>query len=793
MNTLDRRAFLQLSAGALLTTASSKVSANAGKPPITAQSGLVRVKAANYLWEYSQADDTFRLHDARNRLIVSGKMQPAVVVAPSEQPALRVSTPGAASEPHVEHDRLTIRYEGVNGSASLAVTWRFDENGIWTEPILYDTSTAQDVVSLHYFVEPNGAGRTPSLDAAYVVAPGLLSGSQVSPIVSREVHLDESVWLGRGSFIPGLSQQWGLPVHYFCGFSMEGTDGQRNQYTEGRSEAFACGLADLPGGDLFLQLYEGKSSLWIDYRSDLWNHLRGPGHLTLGATLLWTVAPDYYQAIAAYYQGLLQAGIIHRRPSSARKTAIALTPQFCTWGVQIDRHKEGGRLDEAFLREVYEELKASGMKAGLFSIDDKWEESYGNLVHSETRFPHFEQFLDQLRSEGHRIGMWAALMRCEHPADLGLTEDSMLKRPDGTPYKEEFAGSHYYILDFTQPAVAEVLVDHARRFMRRYKPDLLKFDFGYELPAVGIAAPRDKHWTGERLMLKGLEVAITAMREENPDLVVMYYNLSPLFLDYFDLHSPDDLYMCPGDYDVEANRRFFFSSLLGPLGVPTYGSSGYDWASSPSIWFDSAAVGTVGSLNDFRGDEEGESATPEIIAKYNGIAMLLRPANTFEIVPIGNIPFAATHGAHARSWARIENGQLVLLAFRPPIPGEENRLIHANDMDPRVKNAVHSTVPVIVASKGNQSIARSDKLAIVAYDDGEIDIGRQQGERAKILSHYFGGAVTAISAPISNGRLKFTAQARNLAGEPLEWIEVSIQAHQQRSSELLQGPLLGRS
>jgi hypothetical protein len=773
VNTIDRRAFLQLSAGALLTTASTQLSGNAGAPLISAQNGLVSVKTASYLWEYSQADDTFRLRDSKNRSIVSGKMQPAVVVAPSGQPTLRVCAPGIASEPQVGAGRLTIRYEEVNGSANLAVTWRFDEDGVWTEPIVYDTPTAQDVVSLHYFVDSDGSRITPSLDAAYVVAPGLLSGSTVSPIVSREVHLDESVWLGRGSFIPGLSQQWGLPVHYFCGFSMEETDGQRNRFTEGRSKAFACGLADLPGGDLFLQLFEGRSSLWIDYRSDLWKHLSGPGAFTLGATLLWTIAPDYYQAIAAYYRGLLQAGIIHQRQRSERRTAIALTPQFCTWGAQIDRHKEGERLDEAFLREIYQELKSSGMKAGLFSIDDKWEGSYGNLVHSETRFPHFEQFLDQLRADGIRIGMWAALMRCEHPADLGLTEDNMLKLPDGKPYQAEFASSHYYILDFTQPTVAKVLADLARRFIRRYKPDLLKFDFGYELPAVGIAAPQDKHWAGERLMLKGLEVAINAMREENPDLVVMYYNLSPLFLDYFDLHSPDDLYMCPGEYEMEANRRFFFSSLLGPLGVPTYGSSGYDWASSPGIWFDSAALGTVGSLNDFKCDEEGESVTPEIVAKYNGIVKVLRQASIFEILPIGSVSFAPTHGAHARSWARMENGQLVLLAFRPPSPGEENPLMDANDNDPWVKDAVRSKVPVVVAAKGRQSIARSDKLAVVAYGEGEIDIRRERGKHAEILSHYFGGAVITTKVPITNGRLKFTTHERDLAGAPLEWIEVS--------------------
>ena len=774
MDTLDRRSFVQLSAGALLAAASKKVPGAASAPSISSRDGAVEVKAANYSWAYTQADSAFRLRDSRNRLMASGKLQPAVVVAPQGDPARRICTGGKAVGYRVEPGRIVFDYDGVNGASRLSSAWRFDELGIWMEPIEYQASAGHDVVSLHYFAGEDGWKSTPTLHSSYLVAPGLLSGSPVSPIVSEYVHLDENVWLGRGSFIPGLSQQWGLPVHYFCGFSIDGSAGQRNMYTDGRSDAFACGLADLPGGDLFLQLYEGKSGPWIDYRSDLWKHYRGPGRLKLGATWFWAVAPDYYQAIAAYYRGLLQAGIIRRHQNSARKTAISLTPQFCTWGVQVDRNKGGEKLDEAFLNEVYGELKASGLKAGLFSIDDKWEGTYGKLEHSGKRLPHFEQFLDRLRADGYKVGMWAALMRCEKPADLGLTEDQMLKLPDGKPYLAEFSGLHYYILDFTQPAVAKVLGDLARGFMRRYKPDLLKFDFGYELPAVGIAAPLDKNWTGERLMLKGLEVVIKAMREVNPDLVVMYYNLSPLFLDYFDLHSTDDLYMAAGEYDLEANRRIFFSSLLGPLGVPTYGSSGYDWASAPNIWFDSAAVGTLGSLNDFKGDEQGEGAAADFIAKYNGLTQALRPTGTFEVLPIDTVSEAPTRGAHARSWTRFEGGQLVLLAFRPAPPGEEATLALLREADPRVKGIVQASAPVAVASKTSESIERSGWLAVVPYGGGEIVLRRRQGERAEIVSHYFGGAVAHELAALQEGQLKLNPAMRNREGNPLEWVEVKI-------------------
>jgi hypothetical protein len=167
-------------------------------------------------------------------------------------------------------------------------------------------------------------------------------------------------------------------------------------------------------------------------------------------------------------------------------------------------------------------------------------------------------------------------------------------------------------------------------------------------------------------------------------------------------------------------------------------------------------------------------SSPELIAKYNGIAGVLRPTNTFEILPLDTVSEAPTLGAHARSWARFEDGQLVLLAWRPPVPGEENPLMQPKAVDPRVKDAVHAGVPVVVASKTAESIARSSQLAIVSYGGGEISILRQRGEKAEIFSHYFGDTVTQSHASIEGGWLKLTAEERNPAGKPLEWIEVHI-------------------
>ena len=95
--------------------------------------------------------------------------------------------------------------------------------------------------------------------------------------------------------------------------------------------------------------------------------------------------------------------------------------------------KEGGKFDEAALNSFYDGLKASGMKARMFVIDDKWEGKYGKLEHSAERFPHFEEFRERVRADGLHFGLWAAFMRCQDPADMGLNLSHMLHLADGKP------------------------------------------------------------------------------------------------------------------------------------------------------------------------------------------------------------------------------------------------------------------------------------------------------------------------------------------------------------------------
>lgn len=741
--------------------------------PLEESGGVVRARGAHYTWEWSPSTDEFHLLDGRGRTVTFGPLQPLVMVQAVGTKQLRCSA-GQVAGKKFSAGRLEVTYQGVNGGGTLRVVWRFDDGGCWQDPILYENSAAADIVEVRYFAKVVGDFASPALGNNYLVFPGISMGSALSPIIPPAMRLNMVGWLGHGGPLdkPGLFQQWGLPCHFFGGVHHGPADWPfttKGAMRDFLSEAFCCGLADLPAASLLLETRDGRHSLIFEYRGDLWGHLRTPGRFTLGATLCWTVAGDYREAIRAYYLALVRAGIVSPKKNSAAKNAAALAPQFNTWGAEVVAGKSSARFDENFLLDLYGRLKASGMKPGMLVLDDKWEGHYGRLEHSTERFPHFEQFLARVRQDGLRVGLWAAFLRCQDPAEFGLSLDHMLRSADGTPNRR--GGSDgYYMFDVSQPKVQEVLRGLAKRFIRRYQPDLVKFDFGYELPGLSAGAPRDMQWAGERLLQKGIEVVVGAMKEERPDLVVMYYSLSPLFAAHIDLHSPDDLWVCAVEYDLEANRRFFFSSLLGELGIPTYGSGGYDWATVPEIWFDSAAIGTLGSLNSFTPDEQNETPSPRQLAKYNGLAQILRASNVFTVQPLERPSLGPTRGARSSSWVRLEEGEVVMLALRAHgFDGTAGNL--------RYGDSIVSTASVVVASKSRDSITRASRLGMVPYGTGELTLRREDhaATHAAVTEHLFGGGTVVNQAQVRDGVIRLDLRENTVDGTPIEWIEIGLE------------------
>ena len=678
----------------------------------------VKVTSSLYRWEWDGETDFFSLRDGQGRLVSQAPHQPLILAARQTEKR----SPFAASRSAAVGDRMVkIRYADLNGAAVVNVTWNFYDDFITLEPLEYQTPQAQDIVSVVYFAAqprfeiPGGPDLRyqPGFYSRYVVAPGLCMSPSISPVIDLHAGLTVTTVLGSGAMRgPGLAQQWGLPAHYFCAFN---TSDQWNSIGAKKlqSDAVCWGLKELPAGDYRLEFRGNGCSPVLNLRADVWNHLKTPGTLQLGFSFILTFGAQFHEAVRNYYTVLVRQKMLEFKNlnPSPRTKQVLLSPQYNTWGVECALGLRPDEFNGEILQDTTRKFQNSGLKAGTFVIDDKWEGQYGQLRHDPGRFPHFEEQLEKLREAGLFIGLWAAFLRCEDPTSLGLDESNLLQTPAGKPLWLSHQTRRYGIFDVTQPQVQQVLQQRAREFIRHYNPDLIKFDFGYELPSLDVAAPADMAWAGEKLLQKGLEVVVGAMKAEKPDLVIMYYGLSPLLLNYYDLHSPDDLVYCSGDYDLETNRRIFFSSLCGELGLPTYGSSGYDWASAQDIWFDSAPSGSLGSLHCFDGDENGDMPRPESIARFNGLGAIIRQETTFSIHPLEAAWQGGLRAAFSPCWERSENGKSVLLALRT----------HRFDGKPTrqpVGDVLEMNVNLVLASLTDSAISDSLRLGIVPFGAG---------------------------------------------------------------------------
>jgi hypothetical protein len=729
----------------------------------------VVAESPHYRWTMNRSDATFEVRDSSGRRAARGHLSPAIAVIDAETGERRESA-GTLATVEVDGNRVRFVFEGVNGHGSVVSEYVFFDQHFAHEPMRYSSSSAEHVETALWYAQWTEYGAVPGLWAQFYVHPGSTESSALSPVIPSKIRLSITSTIGRGSTDEEAfaQQQWALPLYFWGAFSVDGWGSSKGGLTTKRSDVLVGGLTSIPTGDIFVRYFDEYASPFLRVFGERWKtHSTRDGEVVLGSPFVWTFGATHREAIRTYYRLLHELAVIAPRVDSPRKAEVVTMSQFNTWGAQVANDWASSDLTQESLELIYDQMVDSGMDAGMFVIDDRWEREYGRLEHDPVRFPRFEEFLDRVRADGRAIGMWAAFIRCQDPESMGLTFDDVLQAPDGTPVTRSLFDDHYYMFDVSRPRVREVLRAKAHDFMRRYRPDLVKFDFGYELPSMKYAAPAERAWGGELILLKSLEVVVSAMREINPDIAVMYYNLSPLLGQWIDQHSTDDLYLNAGEYGAEVNRRVFFSSLLAEYGVPTYGSGGYDWVEVKEIWFDTVASGPLGSLNSFTGDQSDSSPTPSDIARYRGLSQLTRRTTTpARIEAIGARVHHGSLTARAHSWARWEGDALTVVALRTrAVDGQIEPVGHAD--------TVHSTVQVAVASLDAHGIVDAGRMGIVPVGPGLVRVRSRRAGTAMATVHTAHASRELLVR--RDGEWLELAVSHTADGGPIDWIELVVE------------------
>jgi hypothetical protein len=720
-------------------------------PSVTRLGNDIVVNTDRYVWRWSTTTDLVELCGSDGKAILSHPLQSAVVVAGRD-----ASGPGTLAGVEIDESRVRVAYEGVHGSDRLELALRFAETHYVIERVTFaPADDAAAVVRLVHFGEWQHGEAKPGGVASTCVIPGGKQDPETAIFRTGEL---EDVVFSIGCFGMGTGtnhQQWALP-HYLVGCYNHDPDGAAS------SHAAVIGLGAVPAGNVLARVDRGRFSYEINVRADLWRHAPSADPVVFDEPIVVAVDRDWYTAGLAYFEALATDGFAPPRERDV--PAAAFLPQYDTWGDQGARRSFLERFDEAHLREIYADFRASKLAARLFVIDDKWEGVYGSMEHDEERFPNFISLLDEIRADGHEIGIWTAFPRCEDFRALGLTEAAVLVQPDGTPYVERQRKRSWYVFDPTNPGAAAYLRSRARHLIATYHPALVKIDFGYEIPTPDLAGPHDPRFGGERLFELFLDVIVGEMKCADPNVAILYYCITPLFGANIDQCGMDDLWMSRGAYHDGFARRAVLASWCGSFGMVPYGSSGYDWRSAEEIWLDSAVLGTPGVIAPLAGDEYGDKLTPVQAARYNGIARVTRRHPRFHVEFFDAELSDPAAGPRARSWGRVEAGATVVVALRP-----------GGDGIAHIAGLVTADLPCVVASMTDADLREADAIGVVPFGAGVVRIERRDRRAVSAVARRLSGAATSVAADFDGPALVVRCHDDRV-DDPVEFVEITFSA-----------------
>ena len=613
---MNRRDFLSALGGASLLAAPN------GIPPISISSG-----GYVFEWDYKRDEASVRL-DRGKQPFWRGGLLPAMLVETRDKKQMYVKavveSNGGAKLALMFSSFATGVLEFKTSSAgfeisALTISWRGEPLPIiamyfGTAPLSIEERTASPVVDQSFW---------PNWEAAGFAVPGAKGAPLQS--VFRRWDFGEAV-LPLGSFGPSL----GTP--YAAAFP-------RPVYAAalGDDNGWLCaGTGAISDGALCLVVQSSSACLRVLYREDLWRAPKGKQRIW-NSPLRLTWARDPWHAYENYF------GSFH---SNQTRPALPLKPQWNSWG--------DFRKNIFQLRELADWTKRTD--AEILGIDDRWESFVGSGEPNFQRFPAFDDDIRYIQSQGMQVGFWQAIGWVDEPEKVGLSSQDLIVGPDGTPRRSSWdtnpRNRSHYCLDPSSPKTVDFLRRRTIRLMERYRPTLLKLDFGYGMPSPNTGVPRDPRLRGERLSFRLVEIIAGAARSVNPDVAIEYYSLHPLWRDLVNVVALDDLGDGGRDEAAGHGQWSIWAALAGQ-GSTIMASSGYDWNQDADVVLNSAILGVPGAVLS-RTMEDGSPIPAEYLDRRIALNRWYRRTSNWKPLWLNSSPGGYMRDPYIRCFGRLE-------------------------------------------------------------------------------------------------------------------------------------------
>jgi hypothetical protein len=527
----------------------------------------------------------------------------------------------------------------------------------------------------------------PDWQAAGFCVPGAKGGTPQSYFRSWDFGQAN---LALGSFGPSMGSPYGAAYPRPLLYAAMGSD----------QGCIALGAGAIPDAAMSLHIQSTKGCFQYLYAEDLWGASTNKKR-TWAEPLRLSFGTNAWSAFKKYYSSF---------PIRPAANAHANSADWNTWGMWGQ--------GKYVIGPITDFSKTIG--AGLLVMDGSWEASEGAARPNGQRFPHFMEELEAARDKGLGIGIWESIGWISDPFANGLKKEDLVCNRNGQPCKANWNfdpnSPSYYCIDPSSEAARKYIRERTTRVMQTIKPRLLKLDFGYGLPSPEMGVPRDPTYRGERYAYELVKLISQTAKMVDPEVVIMYYGISPLWTGDVDLVSLDDQNDLWYDVARGGQEWSIWASLLSDRKVGINASSGYAWDQDDEAVLNTCILGAPGAVLPVS-LKNGDPIPDKYLHRRLAIDKWFRRTTAWEPLWLNSQTGNFSAPPKLNCWGRMEvtGGDSVLtsLVLRD---GDKDRLT-----DPRIAKIDWSGRWALI-SQDDRDIFSSAALALIPFDAGFISL-----------------------------------------------------------------------